>query len=64
MPTGSKAFLRQGLHFPEMLSIKISLAQAAHGHWRDNTFIAGLRSNRIDAPMLIEGAMDGIRHCA
>ena len=30
-----------------------------HGHWRNNTFIAGLRSDRIDAPMLIEGAMDG-----
>jgi hypothetical protein len=30
-----------------------------HGHWRNNTFIAGLRNDRIDAPMLIEGAMDG-----
>ena len=30
-----------------------------HGHWRSNTFIAGLRSNRIDAPMLIEAAMEG-----
>ena len=30
-----------------------------HGHWRNTTFIAGLRSDRIDAPMLIEGAMDG-----
>jgi len=30
-----------------------------HGHWRNNTFIAGLRCDRIDAPMLIEGAMDG-----
>lgn len=32
---------------------------APHGHWRNNTFIAGLRSDRIDAPMVIEGAMDG-----
>ena len=30
-----------------------------HGHGRNNTFIAGLRCDRIDAPMLIEGAMDG-----
>ena len=35
-----------------------------HGHWRNNTFIAGLRSDRIDAPMLIEGAMDGDAFCA
>lgn len=30
-----------------------------HGHWRSITFIAGLRSDRIDAPMLLKGAMDG-----
>lgn len=30
-----------------------------HGHWRNNTFIAGLRSDRIVAPMLLPGAMDG-----
>lgn len=30
-----------------------------HGHWHNNTFIAGLRVDRIDAPMLIEGAIDG-----
>ena len=35
------------------------LGAVPHGHWRNNTFIAGLRSDRIDAPMLIEGAMDG-----
>ena len=35
-----------------------------HGHWRNNTFIAGLRADRIDAPMLIEGAMDGDAFCA
>lgn len=35
------------------------LGAVPHGHWRNNTFIAGLRSGRIDAPMLIEGAMDG-----
>jgi transposase len=35
-----------------------------HGHWRNTTFIAGLRSDRIDAPMLLEGAMDGDAFCA
>ena len=35
-----------------------------HGHWRNTTFIAGLRNDRIDAPMLIEGAMDGEAFCA
>jgi transposase len=35
-----------------------------HGHWRNTTFIAGLRCDRIDAPMLIEGAMDGEAFCA
>ena len=40
------------------------LGAVPHGHWRNNTFIAGLRSDRIDAPMLIEGAMDGDAFCA
>ena len=30
-----------------------------HGHWGNNTFIAGLRTDRIDAPMLLQGAMNG-----
>ena len=30
-----------------------------HGHWHNNTFIAGLRSDRVVAPMLIPGPMDG-----
>lgn len=32
---------------------------APHGHWMNNSFIAGLRKGRIDAPMLIPGAVDG-----
>jgi transposase len=40
------------------------LGAVPHGHWRNNTFIAGLRSDRIDAPMLIEGAIDGDAFCA
>lgn len=30
-----------------------------HGHWRKNTFIAGLRVDRLDTPMLTQGTMDG-----
>lgn len=30
-----------------------------HGHWRTTTFVAGLRLTGIDAPMLLDGAMDG-----
>lgn len=30
------------------------------GHWKTTTFVAGLRVNRIDAPMTIDGALDGM----
>jgi transposase len=30
-----------------------------HGHWRTTTFVAGLRLSGIDAPMVIDGAMNG-----
>lgn len=30
-----------------------------HGHWRTTTFVAGLRLSGIDAPMLIDGPMNG-----
>ena len=30
-----------------------------HGHWRTTTFVAGLRLSGIDAPMLLDGAIDG-----
>lgn len=30
-----------------------------HGHWRTTTFVAGLRLNGLDAPMLIDGPMNG-----
>lgn len=30
-----------------------------HGHWNSSTFIAALRYDRIEAPLLIDGAMDG-----
>src|SRR5699024_8773229 len=30
-----------------------------HGRWRTTTFVAGLRLSGLDAPMLIDGAMNG-----
>jgi transposase len=30
-----------------------------HGHWRTTTFVAGLRLDGLDAPMLIDGPMNG-----
>ncbi len=33
------------------------------GHWKSMTFIAGLRHDRIDAPWVIEGAMNGEIFC-
>jgi transposase len=30
-----------------------------HGHWKTTTFIAGLRSSGLSAPMVIDGAMNG-----
>ncbi len=37
---------------------------APHGHWGNNTFIAGLRADRIDAPMVLPGAMNGTSFAA
>ena len=34
-------------------------AGVPHGHWRTTTFVAGLRLSGMDAPMLIDGAIDG-----
>jgi transposase len=31
---------------------------APHGHWHTNTFIAALRHDRIDAPILFDGTMN------
>lgn len=30
-----------------------------HGHWHTTTFVAGLRLDGLDAPMLIDGPMNG-----
>jgi transposase len=34
-------------------------AKVPHGHWKTTTFVAALRHDRIDAPWLLEGSIDG-----
>ena len=35
------------------------IAAVPHGHWKTTTFVAALRQDRIDAPMVIDQAMNG-----
>ena len=35
------------------------LAKVPHGHWTTTTFLAALRHDRIDAPWLLDGPIDG-----
>jgi transposase len=35
------------------------LAKTPYGHWRTTTFIAALRSDGLNAPMTLDGPMDG-----
>jgi transposase len=35
------------------------VAGVPHGHWKSTTFIAGLRHDRITAPLVLDGPMDG-----
>lgn len=35
------------------------VASVPHGHWSTTTFVAGLRFDRLDAPMVLDGPMDG-----
>ena len=37
------------------------LAKAPYGHWKTMTFLAALRCDRIDAPWLIDGPINGER---
>jgi transposase len=34
-----------------------------HGHWKTMTFIAALRHDRIDAPWLLDGPINGASFC-
>jgi transposase len=40
------------------------IAKAPHGKWRTLTFLAALRCNRIDAPCVIDGPINGERFAA
>lgn len=35
------------------------VAKVPHGHWQTTTFVAGLRSYGISAPLVVDGAMNG-----
>jgi transposase len=35
------------------------MAKAPYGHWKTTTFLAALRHDRIDAPWLIDGPING-----
>jgi len=35
------------------------VAKVPHGHWKTTTFVAALRLDRIDAPWLLDGPIDG-----
>jgi transposase len=40
------------------------VAKVPHGHWRTLTFLAALRHNRIDAPLVLDGPINGERFVA
>lgn len=35
------------------------LARVPHGHWKTMTFLAALRHDRIDAPCVFDGPING-----
>jgi transposase len=35
------------------------IGRVPHGHWQTTTFLAGLRHDRIVAPLVVDGAIDG-----
>lgn len=35
------------------------VAAVPHGHWKTSTFVAALRHDRMDAPAVLDGAMNG-----
>lgn len=35
------------------------VAKVPHGHWKTTTFVAALRHDRLTAPMVVDGAIDG-----
>jgi transposase len=39
-------------------------AKVPHGRWKTTTFLAALRHDRVDAPWLLEGPIDGQSFCS
>jgi len=35
------------------------VASVPHGHWKTSTFVAGLRTSGLTAPLVVDGAMNG-----
>jgi len=35
------------------------IAPVPHGHWKTSTFVAGLRTTGLTAPLVVDGAMNG-----
>ena len=40
------------------------MAKVPHGHWKTLTFLAGLRHDRIVAPCVIDGPINGLSFTA
>jgi len=40
------------------------IGSVPHGHWKTSTFLAGLRHDRIVAPLVMDGALNGRSFCA
>jgi transposase len=40
------------------------IGKAPHGHWRTQTFLAALRCDRIDAPCVFDGPINGVKFLA
>lgn len=40
------------------------VCKVPHGHWKTSTFVAALRYNRVTAPLLLDGAMNGVSFLA
>lgn len=37
------------------------IGKAPHGHWRTQTFLAALRCDRIEAPCVFDGPINGVK---
>lgn len=40
------------------------VCKVPHGHWKTSTFVAALRYNRVTAPLMLDGAMNGVSFLA